>query len=111
MDRALGGLECVFEAIDLVSQPIALSTQLVPLTAETIALTLDVGPLPIPFGPLSAQPFNLALLPLQLGDQVVARRGAPARSHALVMPRLVRKYKRKVTCSRRSAIITEVRTR
>lgn len=34
MDGALDGLECVFEAIDLVSQPIALATQLVPLLSD-----------------------------------------------------------------------------
>jgi hypothetical protein len=93
MDRATGGFEFIFELIDLVSQPIALAPQLVPLAAQPIHLAFGVRALAIPFRLFSAQSFNLPLLPLQFGDQIVTRRGAPTRTHALVMPRFDLEYK------------------
>jgi len=111
MHGAASGLECVLEAIDLVLQPIALSPHLVPLAAEMIQLALGVGALPIPLRLFAAQPFNLSLLPLKLGDQVVARSGVPSRSHALVMPRFDQEYKQKLRRSRRSDVESEVTTR
>jgi len=50
---------------------------------------------------LAALPIDLALLPFEFGDQFFARRGAPLRSHASVMPRFNRQYKRKLRRSRR----------
>ena len=51
---------------------------------------------------LAAKTLVFTLLAFQFGDQFFARGCAPARLHALVMPRPDRKYKRKVRRSRRS---------
>jgi hypothetical protein len=73
-------------AIEFVAQPLDLLTQLV---------TLVPIPIPIAIGPrlLAAQALDLALLPLELGDQLVARCGAPVRLHRSVMPRRATEYK------------------
>jgi hypothetical protein len=54
------------------------------LPPERIEIAFAVGATPIPFRLFSAQPFNFTLLPLQLGDQIITRSGASARSQALV---------------------------
>jgi hypothetical protein len=90
MQGPLHGVEFTFQPIDLASQPIAFLPQ----------------PVPPP-----SQPLDFVILPFKLGDQVITRGGAPARSHPLVMPRFITEYKRKVMHSRRAAIATEGRTR
>lgn len=77
---APGVVELVFESIDLLAEGIPL---------------LPV-PVPIAIGPLvlAPQPLDLALFSLELRQQLVTRRGAPARIHAPVMPRLSTKYKK-----------------
>ena len=92
-----GRVQLVFEPFDLLAQLVAFTT---------VPITLLLRPFA-----LAAQPFILALLPFELGDQVLARCGAPARSHALVMPRFDGKYKRKLRRSRRSDAESEVTTR
>jgi hypothetical protein len=82
--------------IELVFEPVDLPPQLVPLLAIPVAIL--IGSLM-----LAAQPLNLALLPFQLGDQLVTRRRAPFRpEHVSLMPRFGREYKRKLRRSRRS---------
>jgi hypothetical protein len=97
MQGATGLVQFVFEPVNLL-------LQLVPLLAV---------PVPILIGALvfATQPLDLSLLPLEFGDQVVARRRAPGLSHASVMPRLDREYKRKRWRSRRSGAGSEVTTR
>ena len=87
MQRASGVIELVFEPVDFLPE-------LVPL--------LPI-PIPVLISPLmlTAQPFDFPLLPFQLSDQFVARRGAPLRSqHTLLMPSLGEEYKQKRRRSR-----------
>ena len=78
---AAGVVELVFEAVDLLAQRVAL---------------LPVA-IPVPIRPLvlAPQPLDFALLPLELGDQLLTRRGAPSRLHAPLMPRSLMEYKKK----------------
>jgi hypothetical protein len=95
MQRAPGVIEVLFEPVDFLPE-------LIPLLA--IPIPVPVGPLMLAAQPLnlSALPIDLTLLPFEFGDQLFARRGAPLRSHASVMPRFNRPYKWKLRRSRRS---------
>jgi hypothetical protein len=92
-----GRVQLVFEPFDLLTQPVAFTTI----------------PIPFPLHPfaLPAQAVILALLPFELGDQILSGCGAPARSHAPVMPRFNEEYKRKLRRSRRSDTRSQVTTR
>ena len=88
MQGASGVIELVFEPVDFLPE-------LVPLLSI---------PIPVLISPLmlTAQPFDFPLLPFQLADQFVARRGAPLRSqHTLLMPSFGEEYKQKLRRSRR----------
>jgi hypothetical protein len=85
---SLGGIEVVFQALDLLAHAVTFATIPVPVSFR-----------PVPF---TTQPLILPLAPLQLGDQLLARSGAPVRLHAPVMPEPDWKYKRKLRRSRRS---------
>jgi len=61
------------------------------LFAQAVAFLLMPVPLPFQF---ASQPLGFALAAFEFGDQFVARRGAPARLHALVMRETDPKYKR-----------------
>src|SRR5260370_1259881 len=76
-------------------QPFAFALQLIALPTEHLNLPFQIRALPIGFGPLATQPINFGLLSLNLGDQIITRDRAPARLHALVMPRFSWKYKRR----------------
>jgi hypothetical protein len=92
-----GRIQLVFEPFDLLTQPVAFTTISIPFLLRSFALP--------------AQAFILALLPFELGDQVLSGCGAPARSHAPVMPRFNEEYKRKLRRSRRSDAGSQVTTR
>ena len=79
-------VQLAFEPFDLLAQPVAFTTIQIPFMLRPFALP--------------AQAFILALLPFELGDQILAGCSAPARSHALVMPRFNEEYKRKLRRSR-----------
>lgn len=70
----------VFESVDLLAER-------VPLLAVPVAVAIR----PLVLAP---QSLDLALLALQLRDQLLTRRGLPPRLHASVMPRLPTKYKK-----------------
>ena len=97
MQGPAGGVQLVFEPFDLLAQPVAFTTISIPF-------------LLCPFA-LATQPFILALLSFELGDQILAGCGAPARSHALVMPWFNAEYKRKLRRWRRSDTAAQVTTR
>jgi hypothetical protein len=90
-------IQFIFEVANLFPQPVAFTAIAVPLAFDFLALT--------------AQAFVLALSPFQFGDQFFARGRAPARLHALVMPRLDWKYKIEQRRSRRSDEQIRVTTR
>ncbi len=75
-------VQFVFEPFDLLAQPVAFTT---------VPITFPLRPFA-----LAAQPIIFALLPLELGEQILAGSRAPARSHALVMPRFDSEYKWKL---------------
>jgi hypothetical protein len=85
MKRAPSGIQRLSEPMNFSVQPFAL--QLVALPTEHLNLPFQIRALPIGFGPLATQPINFGLLSLNLGDQIITRDRAPARLHALVMPR------------------------
>jgi hypothetical protein len=95
MQRPPRVVELVFDSVDLFPQ-------LVPLLS--IAIPGLVGSLVLPAQPLNLAPlpFDFALLPFELLDQLFARGCAPRRSHACLMPRLGQRYKGKLRRSRRS---------
>src|SRR5229473_3714600 len=77
---AAGRVQLLLQAIDLLPEPLALTPPPIPFLFDARLFTL--------------QALDLALLPLQLFQQLVTRRGAP-RLHAPVMPdpRNLYKYK------------------
>ncbi len=77
---AAGVVEQVFESVDLLAER-------VPLLAVPVAVAIR----PLVLAP---QSLDFALLPFELGDQLLTRRGAPARLHAPVMPRSPMEYKK-----------------
>jgi hypothetical protein len=77
---AAGVVELVFEAVDLLPQRVALLP---------VAIAVPIRPFV-----LAPPALDFALLPFELGDQLVTRRGAPARLHASVMPRSPMQYKK-----------------
>lgn len=79
-------VELIFEVLDLLAERIAF-----------VAVTI---PVPIRSLVLAPQPLDLALLPLELGDQFFTRCRVPLRLHASVMPRLSTKYKKRVKAAR-----------
>jgi hypothetical protein len=81
-----GVVELVFELVDLLAEGIPLLPIPVPIAVGAFVLT--------------PQPLDLALFSLELGDQVVTRRGAPSRIHAPVMPRSSTKYKKECVNTR-----------
>jgi hypothetical protein len=95
MQRAPGVVEIVFEPVD--SLPKLVSLLPIPIAVLVRTLLLTAQPLN-----LTALPIDLALLPFEFVDQLFARRRAPPRSHAPLMPRLDCEYKRKLRRSRRS---------
>jgi hypothetical protein len=97
VQRPTSRIQFVFEPIDLLAQAI---------TFTPVSHALPLGS--VAFAP---QTLILALLPFNLCDQLLARRGAPTRSHTLVMPRVDRKYKRKLRRSRRSNVESRATTR
>jgi len=76
---ATGVVELVFEAVDLLAEDVPLLPVAVPVAIRSFVL--------------APESLNLALLPLQLRDQLLARRGLPSRLHAPVMPRSPMEYK------------------
>jgi hypothetical protein len=87
------------------------STRIIQLVFEPLDLLPQAVPfLTIPIA-LAPQLLLFALLPFELGDQLLARCGAPARLHALVMPRLAGTYKPKLRRSRRSDGVLAATTR
>jgi hypothetical protein len=72
--------------VEFVFKPIDLLPQLVAVAPITIAIPIRA----LVFAP---QPFDLALLSLQLFDQFLTRRRGPSRLHAPVMARLKNLYK------------------
>jgi hypothetical protein len=78
---AAGVVEEVLEVVDLLPQGVAL-------------LPVPVS-VPIRLLVLAPESIDLALLSLQLRDQVIPRRGPPSGVHALVMPRSPMEYKKK----------------
>jgi hypothetical protein len=101
MQRALGGVQFLFEPVNLASQPIAFLPKPIPLAPQLLHIAGDLVA-------LTPQPLVVAFLPFDLGDEVVTSIRAPARVHALVMPRFDREYKRKL---RRSDVGLAVMTR
>jgi hypothetical protein len=104
MEGAAGDVECIFQPVDLASQPIPFLPQPVPRAAQLLDVSLGL----LPF---TSQLLDFALLPFKLGDQVVTRGGAPARSHALVMPAFELQYKGKAWRSCCSDLRLAVTTR
>ena len=88
MQRALGVVEVVFQPLDLFAELIAVA----PIAVAIPIRTLVLSPQPLDLSTLS---LDLALLPFQLGDQLITRRRAPFREHAPVMARLKNLYKYK----------------
>jgi len=88
VQRAPRIIELVFEPVDLLAQPVAFAPIAVPVAFRLFAF--------------ASQTLVLTLSPFQFGDQILARGRAPARVHGFVMPRVDRKYKRKLRRSRRS---------
>jgi hypothetical protein len=76
---ATGVLEQIFEAVDLLAQRVAL----LPVPIAVLIRPLVLAP----------QSLDLALLSLQLRDQVIPRRGPPVGVHGPVMPRSRMEYK------------------
>jgi hypothetical protein len=92
---AAGVVEVIFELLDLPAEPVAVVAVAIPVAIGSFVLAsqpLDLVLLPLELGD---QRRALALLSLQLRDQVLARGGQPASLHATVMPRLSTKYKQK----------------
>ena len=104
MQRTLRGVQFLFEPVNLSSQPIAFLPEPIPLAPQLVDIAGDLVP-------LTPQPLVVALLLFDLGDEIVTSIGAPARVHALVMPRFDREYKWRLRCSRRSDVGSEVTTR
>lgn len=104
MDRPPRGVQFLFEPVNLSSQPIAFLPEPIPLAPQLVDIAGNLVP-------LMPQPLVVALLPFDLGDKVVTSIRAPARVHALVMPRFDREYKWKLRRSRRSDVGSEVTTR
>lgn len=104
MQRTLRGVQFLFEPVNLSSQPIAFLPEPIPLAPQLVDIVGDLVP-------LTPQPLVVALLLFNLGDEVVTRISAPARVHAVVMPRFDREYKWKLQRSRRSDVGSEVTTR
>jgi hypothetical protein len=103
MQRASSDIQRLFEPMNLTVQPIAFASQLIALSTENLDFPFQIRTLPIGFGPLATQSIDLSLLPFAFGDQIVTRDRAPARGHALVMPRFSWKYKRMLRRSHRLA--------
>jgi len=97
MQRASGVIDVVLEPLDLLSEHVTLLSIAIPVSVRALMLT--------------SQPLNLEALPFDFLDQLFARRRAPRASHASLMPRLDREYKRKPLRSRRSQGGSEVTTR
>jgi hypothetical protein len=96
--RAPREVEVVFEPLDLLAQRVAFLSISIPILIRPLML--------------ASQPFDLALLPLELLEQFVPRRGAPLDTqHALLMPCSGEEYKRKLRRSRRSESGSELITR
>jgi hypothetical protein len=95
MQRPPRIVELVFESVDLLPQVVPLLPIPIPILVSPLVLTAQ----PLNLAPL---PFDFALLPLEFVDQLFARCRAPRGSHACLMPRLGREYKRKLRRSRRS---------
>jgi hypothetical protein len=72
-------VQVVFETVDLLAQRVPLAP---------IAVPIAIGPLV-----LAPQSLNLALLPLEFGNQFIACGRPPSREHAPVMARLSKRYK------------------
>ena len=93
-------------AIQIVFEPINFLPELVAVAAVPIPVpirALMFAPQALNLAPLT---FDLALLPFELLDQLVAGRRAPSRLHAPVMARLKNLYKYKRSdrrCRRRSS--------
>jgi len=95
MQRTSRFVEVILEPIDLLAKRVAL---------PPIAITVSIRALM-----LAPQSLNLALLPLDLLNQVLAGRRAPSRMHAPVMARLKNSYKYKyLDSARRRASSTAV---
>jgi hypothetical protein len=86
MDRTLRRVQLFFEPVNLSSQPVAFLLKPIPLAAQLVHIAGDLVP-------LTSQPLVVALLPFDLGDEVGTSIRAPARVHAVVMPRFDREYK------------------
>lgn len=74
-------VELIFEVLDLFAERVAF---------VAVAIAVSIRPLM-----LASQPLDFALLPLELGNQLLTRRRVPLRLHASVMPCLSTKYKQK----------------
>jgi len=99
-------MQVASRAVQVVFEPIDLLPELIPITP--IAIPVTIRPFVLPPQPLdlTTLSFNLALLPFEFLDQLLARRRGPARLHAGVMARLTVVYKSKEDdcgCGRRSA--------
>jgi hypothetical protein len=79
MQRATSGVEFVFEPLDLLPQRVAFAPVPIPISVGAFLFL--------------SQSFDLALLPLELFDQIFARGRAPSREHPSVMARVRRLYK------------------
>ena len=99
VQSALRFVEVVFDPVDLLAQLVAVAS--IPIAIPISALVL--APQSLDFTALAVE---LAFLPFELVDQLLAGRRAPSRLHAPVMARLKNLYNYKRTkrrCRRRSA--------
>jgi hypothetical protein len=86
-------VQVVFEPLDFLTEDVSFA----PISVAGLSSPLAVVTEAIDFALL---PRDFALLLLELGDQLLARRRAPPRSHASVIAPCTKKYKRKRTSSR-----------
>jgi hypothetical protein len=99
------GVQFFFEPVNLSSQPIAFLPEPIPLAPQLV----DIARALIP---LTSQPLVVALLPFDLGDEVVTSIRAPARVHARARyAPFDCECKWKLRRSRRSDVGSEVTTR
>jgi hypothetical protein len=87
------GIQVVFEPLDFLAQGVSFASVSIARFARAVLVATE----PFDFVLL---PRDFALLPFQFGDQLLARRRAPPRSHASVIASCEIKYKRKLMSSR-----------
>jgi hypothetical protein len=86
-------IQFVFEPLDLLAQRVPFATVPIARMSGSVLVATEAFD-------FALLPRDLLLLPLELGDQFLARRRAPPRSHAAVIASCGAKYKRKLTSSR-----------